>query len=113
MNDLERQNLLLLSVIYKNICINIEDFCDFLDPFWDDKFNSVSGTSYKNMVKTGLYGHISSANIWISKIVSPGDVRVSNEDISSATKDESKWSPSVVLKDADKIKKVFNLKAFW
>ena len=113
MNELEENNFKLMCSKYKNICISIDLFCDFLkqtpftkllDPILD-----------RGILQTGLYANIIGTDIWVSKLNASTDgkhyIRVSNaqrEDIDSRSTDG--WSPLLELEDLDRL---LNLKAFW
>jgi hypothetical protein len=112
MNKIEQENLMALAHKYNNICVNINEFCDMLKPPFDKLLEPVTK---RDILQTGRYGKLYSANIWVSKFNASGCVRVSNENIYDLHQDENKWSPSVPLNMASitDLNRLFNLKSFW
>lgn len=107
----EISNILLLCDSYKNICLNVDDFINYLinselremcDPITD-----------RELIKSGLYCILDKTNIWSSKIVDKKHVRVSNQKIFHATKDAEKWSCQCPLSLSDNFERVVKLKVFW
>ena len=108
MNKVEEQNLLLISEKFKNILMSIITFTDILKKNYD-KFVPEDN---KEMLMIGSYGRLNSANLWVSRMMARSLIKVSNEVIANS-KEESKWSPPLSLKNADKFESLFNMKAFW
>jgi hypothetical protein len=104
------EKIYVLTQTYDNVCINIHDFTEFLKPEWRFKLDPITN---REILSTGLYCTVYGQKLWVSYIVAPGHVRVSNEKILHAVNDTAKWSSPVSLVFYDTIEKVLNLKAFW
>jgi hypothetical protein len=114
MNEIELQNLMLISQRYKNIHMTIGLFCDLLR-FSHKEFAAVFVAITDEMIlQTGLYAKLHDANLWVSPVMAPGCISVSDlEVVDPRTKEH--WSVSVplIFADADKLDRIFALKAFW
>lgn len=109
MNEIEFENIMLITRRYKHMCVSISTFTDFMKPEWMGLLDPIT---QRDMLMRGLYGGIGACNIWVCKTVKPGCIKVSNHDITDA-KDETKWSPLIPIMYADQMERYTNLKAFW
>lgn len=111
MNEIEKENLIILSKFYKNIRLNINEYCDMLKmQMGGYDFQPVT---IKEILQLGHYGTLNEAKLWISKWQAPGYISVSNLEIKNTKhEDKEEWLPSVPLKLAHQIDHIFKLKAF-
>lgn len=130
MNDKQKENLILALNSYKNVCISIGLFTEFLTLDADDFLNAaIDPISEKDTLMTGLYAifnnkNCSISNIYVSRLAYNTNVnepaidkdyhiRVSNNDIVTAdfkNINAEGWSQLIKLEDFDRIN---NLRSFW
>ena len=121
MNQKESDNLLLAIDKYKNVCISIGLFTEFLrnEPW----FGLLEPVTDKEVLMSGLYGRVGNTKIWVSKIANnpelkapaadePYCIRVSNcENVTTRKNNKAEgWSPLLKLENFDRLNK---LRAFW
>jgi len=110
MTEIEEYNILMIVNTYKNMCISMDTYCEFIkETRWADR---IDPTTQLNLLKQGYFANIGACSIWVSKIIAPNHIRVSNQEISIA-KDETKWSPECAIADFDMLTRLHKLKAFW
>lgn len=113
MNEKQEDNLKLAVSKYKNVCVSISLFTEFLTPTaLTTDFNPVTE---RDILAAGLYGKLLGSNIWVSRINDSTDgkfyIRVSNtpQDQVNSRSTEG-WSP---LFDLEMFDRITDLKAFW
>lgn len=115
MTNKEYENLLLAIQKYKNICISIELYSEFLsNSYLNDK---LIPSSDHETFRLGLYGKIDETRIYVSRLCKLDDktdfyIRISDlDEISIRNNIEAKgWSLLLKLEDFDRLN---DLKAFW
>ena len=116
MNKVERQNLLNIVDKYRNVCMNIDTFTDFLSTkgISDLPIELIPQTAY-NKMRNGHYANLLHAKLWIAGYTPYKTIMLSNEKITSTKKCQAVWSPAIPLKQAtlDYIERLANLKTLW
>ena len=91
--------------------LSIENYCDLLSVANDPRYGFEPVTE-RRILMSGLYANIWSSCVWVTKLVFPNYIQVSNQDIVNYT--DNKWSPPLpIMTLPDQIERLFNLKAFW
>jgi hypothetical protein len=109
MNKLQDKNFQFACENYKNIAININEFCDLLsEPY--NKF--LDPVTHRQVLQNGLYGNIFGANCFVSKNIPVGHIQVSLTKEYQTKYKDLKWSIPVSL-NSIRFDAYFKLQAFW
>lgn len=108
MTEIEVENLILLSQNYTHICVGIRIIYDINEQLND----IILWNADRKKLKSGLYGKIYEANIWLDRFLSEGNIKISDLPIIDSEL-EANWSPDLPLNDIKMINRILNLKAFW
>lgn len=96
MTNTRIDNIKLAASKFKNVMIHIDEFCNLLQVSGTGIPDCFQPITEKEVLRTGYYGNIYDAKLFVSKTVAPETIKVSNSDTPDV-KDESQWSKEVGL----------------
>jgi hypothetical protein len=101
-------NIIAVARQYKNICISIINFTDFLKHSENPFFEPIT---VRVTLMSGLYCYICGCNCFVGKDVPEDHIKVSNEDVENNK--DIKWSIPIPIKYMEDFDRYIKLKAFW
>jgi len=112
MNISDRNKMFVVCSKFKNIRINVNQFCNLMSDsnMYSDPYLTI--ITDRSILTEGHYGVICECNIWISENVLDGYMHVSNQLVLNS-KDKGVWSPPIVWNDINMADRIVNMKAFW
>jgi len=111
MNKRAKKNLIGLIHNSKSVCISIIEFTEFLK---DKNLQQLlDPTTDIKILRSGLYGMVGTTKIFVSKIVQPGHIQVSELE-EPDPKSKVGWSIQFDLNSTKKeLNRLMDLIAFW
>jgi hypothetical protein len=108
MSELEINNILHCASEYKNMCISIDIFIEFLKPPLSKYFTQ---NKLNESLRSGFYGKLLNCKVWVKKIEDKC-IKISDEnDIDYY--ENATWTPPIPIQYANQIDKMLELKSFW